>query len=178
MPMRWGIAAFYVAAAVLTGYAALYQMLQTINGAPWSWWYLIRLGASILLLVGGIKAVAPRVKSGWLVAISAAIPLAFCALFGSLPPRCWIFAFVVAVVALATLLIGSAMNRHGFAAFTASLLLVLSWLPASIATLRDYFAGNAPSTSPVALLPLLVLWVFIIGASVLSGIVSLRSSQA
>jgi len=57
--------------AVVTGYWALRLMFLPLNGGPQSWWPPIMLGASILLLGGGMHVVAPQVRGVWLVLLAA-----------------------------------------------------------------------------------------------------------
>lgn len=177
MSLRWVKGVLYGVTAFITGYAVLYQMLQKINGGPWSWWYPISLGSSILLLVGSVHAVAPEVSVGWLIALAAAIPLAICGLFGGLPLRCWVFAVALALAAWVGFIIDSAVRRSDIAAFIASSVLTASWLPLSMNTFRAYLSPNSQvANSP--LLPLLSLWTLIIATLVLCGIALFRSSQA
>jgi hypothetical protein len=167
-----------VLTALLTGYAALWEMLQTINGGPWSWLYPIMLGASILLLVGGVRTFAPRIGGGWLAAFAAAIPLALCAPFGGLPLRCWIFAAVLALATWTCLAIGSAIKKAATVAFIAILVLTASWLPGTMNTFHVYFSPNPPNPNPFSLLPLLIVWAPIFATLAVCGIAMTRSSQA
>lgn len=177
MLIRWAPAALYAVTAVLTGYSALYQMLQTINGGPWSWWFPIMLGASILLLIGSFHNVAPLVRPVWLAVIAAAIPLAICSVFGSLPLRCWVFALAVATLAWASLAVTTSVQNVSLTAFIASLMLAVSWLPVSFHTFHIYFSPYPPNADPIALLPLLILWSLITVCLVLSGKSSFRGSR-
>jgi hypothetical protein len=171
----WSAGILYVVTAFQTGYLVLYAMLQTVNGGPWSWWYPIMLGASILLLVGGVHVVAFRVKEGWLVVLAAALPLAMCGAFGGLPLRCWVFAIAVAVVTWASLALASAFKRAAITGLIATLILAASWVPPSVRTLSVYFSAKPPDPNPVALLWLLAPWVLIV-ASIIAGIVLSKSS--
>ena len=117
-----------VVTAFLTGYMVLYVMLQTVNGGPWSWWYPIMLGASILLLVGGVHVVASGVKKGSLVALAGVLPLIMCGAFGGLPLRCWVFAIAVALVTWAGLALASAFKRTAITGLIAAVILAASWV--------------------------------------------------
>ncbi|HWO30867.1 MAG TPA: hypothetical protein VNO32_18890, partial [Candidatus Acidoferrum sp.] len=55
-----GSGILYCITALLTGHAAFYMMMQTVNGGPWSWWGPIMLGAAILLMTASIHTLAPR----------------------------------------------------------------------------------------------------------------------
>ena len=176
MLIRYSASILFVLTAFLTGYITLYGMLQTLNGAPWFWWYPIMLGASILLLVGGVHAIAPRVKRIWLIVLAATIPLILCGVFGGLPLRCWLFAIVVASVTWATISLASAFQRAGVTAFIASLILAAPWVTPSVHTLNVYFSPKPPNPDPRALLWMLALWVVII-ASIIAGAVLSKSPR-
>src|SRR5215831_4286044 len=95
---RAGTGALHLLTGVMTGYWALRLMFLPLNGGPQSWWPPIMLGASIVLLVGGVHAVIPRVQGFWLVLLAPAISLVLCAvLFQNLGARCWFFALAMAL---------------------------------------------------------------------------------
>ena len=88
----------YVVTGLVTGYAAVYQMMQTVNGGPWSWSYPLMLSASVLLIVCGVQNAFSGIAAVWLALIAALLPIVFCALFGAIPARCWVFAIVIGAV--------------------------------------------------------------------------------
>ena len=164
--------------AVVTGYWALRLMFLPLNGGPQSWWPPIMLGASILLLGGGMHVVAPQVRGVWLVLLAAVLPLALCAvLFGALAFRCGFFALVVALSMWITQSLASAVNRAGGLALIVSLILAVSWVPGSLNTLRLYFSPTTSRPDPTVLILLLVPWVFIT-ASVIAGVALCRSPKS
>jgi hypothetical protein len=174
---KWALGIVCGVTGLVTGYAAVYQMLQTINGGPWSWWYPIMLGASVLLLTGAVHALAPSVNRGWLVALGAGIPLTLCAAFGTRPVRCWIFAVILGAATWTSLLFASTVKRAGIVSLLAAVILSVSWVPISIHTFGSYLSPNPTSSDPAVLLPVLILWALMIATLVLSGIGSLRSSS-
>ncbi len=169
MSMRASAGILYGITALLTGFAAFSMMMQTVNGGPWSWWGPIMLGAAVLLMVAGLRALAPRLSVSWLAAIAAATPLAICTAFGTWPLRCWIFAAALGLSAWA-ILKADATIRHGdIAAFSVSLLLVASWTSISMNTVHAYLSTNVLNTSAVALVVLLLYWILIIAVLVRAG---------
>jgi hypothetical protein len=175
--VRWARGMIYAATALLTGYATLYQILQTANGGPWSWWYPIMLGGSILLVVGDIREIVPKLNSLWLVALSALIPLALCGILGGLPLRCWAFGIGLGFIAWIGLAVGSTTRQLNFLTLASSLTLLASWLPMSVRTFRVYLSSGAPSSNATVLLPLFLTWVLLIATVALSSSVSLRNSR-
>jgi hypothetical protein len=172
------VGSLYVVTAVITGYWALRLMFLPLSGGPQSWWPPIMLGASILLLGGGMHVVVPQVRGVWLVLFAAVLPLALCAvLFGALAFRCGFFALVVALSMWITQALASPVNRVGGLALIVSLILAVSWVPGSVNTLRLYFSPTTSSPDPTVLILLLVPWVFII-ASVIAGIALCRSPKS
>src|SRR5580700_1331657 len=176
--MRWLAGFLYSVTALLTGYAASFLMMQTVNGGPWSWWGPVMLGASILLMVVGIRAFATRLAVGWLAAIAAATPLLICSAFGEWPLRCWIFALAVGLSALAIFKVDATIKHGDAAAFFAGSLLGMSWISVSVNTVRAYFSANVANPNPAALALLFVFWGAIIATLLSSGLsVSRRPSS-
>ena len=175
--MRWTRGMTYAVTALLTGYATLYQILQTVNGGPWSWWYPIMLGGSILLVVGNIHELVPKLNNLWLVALSALMPLALCGLLGRPPLRCWAFGIALAFIAWIGLAVGSTTRQLNVLTLASSLALLASWLPMSVRTFRVYLSSNASGSNATVLLPLFLTWALLIATVALSSSVSLRSSR-
>lgn len=73
--MKRAAGVLYVVTALVSGFWASYLIGRASIGGPWSWWYVVTLGASVLLLVGGVHTVLPQVRRDWLVAIAAGISL-------------------------------------------------------------------------------------------------------
>ncbi len=173
MKKRSGI--LYCITAALTGYAAFYMMMQTVNGSPFPWWGPIMLGSAILLMVVGIRSLAPRLTVGWAALIAAATPLAICTDFGTWPLRCWVFA---AVLALSTcfLLKAETILKHGdVAAFALSLVLLASWIAISIGTFHTYLSKPQVTATAAALVVLLLYWVLTLSVVIRSGTTIFRS---
>jgi len=177
MSMRASTGILYSITAFLTGFAAFSMMMQTVNGGPWSWWGPIMLGAAVLLMVAGFRALAPRLAVGWLAAIAAATPLAICTAFGTWPLRCWIFAAALGLSGWAILKADATIKHGDIAALSVSLLLVASWTSISVNTVHAYLSPNALNTSNVALVVLLFYWVLTIGVLVRAGITVFRSQS-
>jgi hypothetical protein len=164
-----GSGLLYGITALLTGYAAFYMMMQTVNGGPWSWWGPIMLGAAILLMTASIHTLAPRLALSWLAAIAAATPITICSAFGTWPLRCWIFAAALGLAAWTAFKLDVTIRRGDLAAFSVSLLLAASWTSVSLNTVRSSLSLNTPNTTVVALLVLLFYWVLIIGSLARAG---------
>ena len=167
--MRWPAGILYSITAFLTGYAAFFLMMQTVNGGPWSRWGSVMLGASILLMVVGIHALATRLAIGWLIAIGSATPPVICSVFGEWPLRCWLFALAVGLSALAIFKVDAVIGHGDIAAFLASSLLGASWISVSVNTVRAYFSPNVANPSPAVLALLFLFWVPIITTLLISG---------
>jgi hypothetical protein len=132
------------------------------------------LGAAILLMVAGIRAVAPRLAVVWLAVIAATVPLAICTAFGTWPLRCWVFAAALGLSAWAILKVDAAIKRGDIAALSVSLLLVASWTSISVNTVHAYLSLNALNASPVVLVVLLFYWILVIGVLVRAGVTVFR----
>ena len=167
-----------VMTAVITGYWALRLMFPPVNAGPQSWWPAIMLGASILLLGGGVHTVVPPVRGAWLVLFAAAFPLVLYAVhFRALPSRCWFFALAVALSMWITQALASALKRAQYVVLITSLILAASWVPVSVNTLRFYFSPTPRSPDPMVLFSLLALWVLIL-ESVVVGILLCKSPRS
>jgi len=164
----------YVVTALLIGFAAFYMMMQTVNGAPFSWWGPVILGAAILLMVAGIHAVESRIQAGWLSLIAAATPLAICTAFHDWPLRCWIFAAILGALAWVIFKIEAAFKRGAFAAFCLSMIMAAAWLFVSVSTIHS--AINALGSNAAVLVVLAFYWVLIIAVLTQSGRSILRRS--
>jgi hypothetical protein len=176
--MRGGAAAgsFYLVTGLLTGYAAVYQMMQTVNGGSWSWSYPLMLGASVLLLVSGVHDMFVNISTVWLALIAAAFPIGFCALFGATPVRCWVFAIFIGAVTWACFTLAGG-RRPGLPALIGSSALIASWLPSSVATMYAYLFRNPPVTNRPVLTTLIIFWIFLLAAMMISSISFFRARQ-
>lgn len=174
--MRWAAGLLYVVTGLLTGYAAVYQMMQTVNGGPWSWSYPFMLGASVLVLVSGVQNVFADIGAVWLALIAAVLPIGFCALFGTVPVRCWVFAIIIGAVTWACFTLAGG-RRPGLPALIASGALIASWLPSSVATIYAYLFPNLPAVNQPVLTPLIVFWMFLLAAMIISSVSFFRAPQ-
>jgi hypothetical protein len=174
--MRWAIGVLYVVTGLLTGYAAVYQMMQTVNGGLWSWSYPLMLGASVLLLASGIHNLFPRTTAVWLALIAAVIPIALCALFGSMPVRCWAFAAIIGFVTWSCFTFAGG-RRPGLTALIASMALIASWLPSSFGTIHAYLFPTPPAANQPVLTPLIVFWILLLVVTIISGVSFFRVPQ-
>ena len=75
MSLRQIAGILYVATALISGYLEVSLSLRPLIGGPWSWWYAAILGASVMLLVGGVLSIASQMKSAWFVALLASLLL-------------------------------------------------------------------------------------------------------
>lgn len=99
MPVRQAAGVLYVATALVSGFWEISLMLRPLIGGPWSWWYVLTLGASVLLLVGGVHTVVPEVRGAWLVALAVIVPLVLWSLFRDGSWVWLVFTVVTALVA-------------------------------------------------------------------------------
>jgi hypothetical protein len=166
----------YVVTALVTGLLASYLIGGASIGGPWSWWYVVTLGASVLLLVGGVHTVFPRIKHKWLVAIAGTVSLAPWNL-GAWLGEGLAFALVVALVCWGVLVVAPLRKRGWILPLAASVLLAAWWIPASVQTLRTFFSPKPPSLDPMQLAWTLVPSVLAI-ASLIASATSSRKSVA
>jgi len=170
MPLRQAAGVLYVVTALVSGYWEVSLMLRPLIGGPWSWWYMIMLGASVLLLVGGASAIAPQFQDGWFVTLAAIVPLLLGVLFRHWSWVWLVFIVATVLVAWGALALASALQRGWVVALIASLLLAAWWVPASIRIFGAYLSPRplgSPSTAELlwALTPVLL-----IVASVIVGV--------
>jgi len=140
---------------------------------------MIGLGGAVLLLVGGVFMLFPKIKKIWLLAIVAVILATCWAVFlrEFSKPYC-IFVAAVNLVTWATVTWGAVSKRPAIVAFIASVSLALFWLPVSVSLFRSTIVVGAPIADVLAAnSPLIALWILIIAASVLSGFVSFRPQK-
>lgn len=174
MLMRRVAGIFHVGIAIVTGYWGLQAMFSDSSGGRFFWWPVTMLGASVVLLAGGILVLFPQIKKGWLVALAGIILLViWAALIRDFSWTYNIFAVAVTLITWGTLALASGLKRPATAPLLASLMLAVAWLPGSVIAFRAYLFPNPPARNPPALLPLLVLWVLVI-ASVIVGAISSR----
>lgn len=118
--------ALYVVTAIVTGSWSVYLIGCVSIGGPSSGWYVITLGASILMLIGGIHVLLPRLRRVWLLAIALAVSTLPWNLDG------WLSALVVTSVAWGGLAAASIIRRPAVMPLLASLILGAWWFPASV----------------------------------------------
>lgn len=165
--IRQGAGVLYVVTALVSGYWASYLIGRASIGGPSSWWYPITLGASVLLLVGGVHTALPDLKRSWLVAIAAGVSLLPWNL-GAWLREGLTFALVVTLVSWGALAAASTWKRAWIVAFIASVLLAAWWIPASVYNLGVYFSPKQSSLSPMQLAETLIPSVLVV-ASLIAG---------
>jgi hypothetical protein len=173
--MRLFTGILYIVTASVVGYAALYMMMETVNGSPFSWWGPIILAASILLFVDGVYALIPRLTSVWLAIIAAGLPLAICGLFGTWPLRCWVFAGILGFVEWAFLSLGVTIKRNAISAFSASVVLVVSWAVASVSLVNSFVSSRTWRLSTFIVAVFLATWLLVLGVFAISSFSMFRS---
>ncbi len=167
----------YLVTALITGYPAL-QLLFTPTGGSFFWWPWVMFGASVLVMVGGIQTIVPRMKQRWSVAIAAAVPLILWIVF--IREFLWIFWIFAATLTLLTwgiVAFASALNRNWVAGFAASLTLAVAWLPTSVEAWVLYFSPRPPNPDPTWLLRPLAPEALAV-VSLITGIVPCRSPRS
>jgi hypothetical protein len=174
MPLRQAAGILYVVTALVSGYWEVSLMLRPLIGGPWSWWYVIMLGASVLLLVGGVHTVAPQVKWAWLVVLAVIASLVLWSLFRDGSWVWLVFTVATALVAWVALALASTLQRGSLVAVIASVALAAWWIPASVRTLSAYFSTRPSSPDPAGLLWALIP-ALLIFASIIAGVVLSKS---
>ncbi len=170
MPLRQAAGILYVVTAIVSGYWEISLMLRPLIGGPWSWWYMIMLGASVLLLVGGVHVVAPQVKWAWLLALAVVASLVLWSLFRDGSWVWLVFTVATAVVTWGVLTLASTFQRGSLVAVIASVALAAWWVPSSVRTLSAYFSPR-PSSPDLAGLLWALTPALLITASVVIGVV-------
>lgn len=180
MPVRQTVGTLFLVTALISGYGEWYLMSLTILGGPWSWWYPVMFGASIVLLVGGILTLLPRMRRVWLTAIAVALPLVRCIPFG-LSWSCGIFAIVIGLTTWGTLALASAWKRASVVALIPSAALALWWLPVSvkflIGVLVIYLSPDLTNVNLTGILWALTPSILVV-ASLIAGVALLRTEGA
>lgn len=174
MLKRWAAGFLYLVTALFTGYWGL-----RFTFAPAGvWWLLTMLGAPILMLVGGVLTLFPRVKKVWLVALAGTILFViWVAFIREFLWVYWVFAVAVVLVTWGILALASALKREWLAGFVASVILAASWAPVSVEVWVEYFSPKNPGTDQMGLILLvLVPWVLIV-ASLIAGVALSKSPQ-
>ncbi len=171
MQVKQTVGILFLLTAFVTGYWEFYLMVRPLIGGPWSWWYPIMFGASILLLVGAVLVLLPRMKSRWLVALAVAVPLILCSPFG-VSWSCAIFVAAIGFATWGTLALASACKRPWVVPFTAGVVLAAWWIPASVHSVGTYLSPKPPSLDPMelawALVPSVLVLASLIAAAILS----------
>jgi hypothetical protein len=75
MSIRQIAGVLYIVTALVSGYWEFNLTMRPLVGGPSSWWYPVTLGASVVLLVGGVLSFASQVRSAWLVVFLASLLL-------------------------------------------------------------------------------------------------------
>ena len=175
--MRLLTGTLYLITAFIMGYAAFLSMMQAVNGAPSSWLNPIALAASVVLLMAGVKAFAPQLPDLWLVALSACLPLALCAVLMALPPRCWVFAGVIAATQWALGWSGRSLNWEGLSAFVAGSVLLVLWTVVEYKLFNFYLNSGTIGLSPYLIGQAIIFWLLLAGVVIRSAYALFRKSQ-
>jgi hypothetical protein len=150
--IRQAAGLLYAVTALVSAYWEFSLMLRLFIGGPWSWWYMIMLGASVLLLVGGVHIVAPQIRGGWLVALAAMVPLLLWSLFRHWSWVWLVFTLATAMIAWGTLFLAAALQKPWVVSLIASVLLAIWWVPASVRALSAYFSPKPTNLDPTELI--------------------------
>jgi len=168
------VSMLYFVTAFVTGYWECYLLVRPVNGGPWSWWFPITLGASIVLLIGGILTIVPRMKNKWLVVIALVVPLLLCSPFGW-SWTCAIYAASLALLTWVVLALAAALKRSWIVTLVACLVLASWWIWAAAYNLGVYLSPKPPSLDRIALFWVLITCVLVL-ASLVAGVVSFKCS--
>jgi hypothetical protein len=149
------VGGLYIVTALLTGYWEFSIMMQTAIGRPWSWWYPVTFGASILLLLGGISTIFSRVRKEWILILAIIVVMAFCAVIGCWSYWTWVCTGYVAgmmVVVWSSLALAGAVNKSWLVPFMASAVLASRWIPGVITDFDQFLSPKSLSTDVTAIL--------------------------
>lgn len=166
--MRMLAVALNVVTALVMGFFGLRVMFTPLNLGRFYWWPLAMFGAPILLMVGGVRILFPHLKQIFLLTLCAGILfLTWLTFIHYLSWTYCIFAIAEMLTCWGVLSVSSAVNSDGLLSLVAGALLVLSWIPASIETVRaqlkDFLVGNLAN-----LVLLLFFWALMISSCVLA----------
>ena len=149
------VGGLYIVTALLTGYWEFSIMMQTAIGRPWSWWYPVTFGASILLLLGGISTVFSRVRKEWTLILTFIVVMVFCAVIGCWTYWTWVCTGYVSgmmLVVWSALTLAGAVNKSWLVPFIASFVLASRWVPGVINDFEQFLSPKPPSTDATGIL--------------------------
>jgi hypothetical protein len=169
MPIKQAAGIVYALTAIVSGYWEMSLILRPTIGGPWSWWYMIMLSASVLLLIGGVHVVAPQMKSASLVVLSVVVSLVLWSLFRDSSWVWLVFSIATAAVTWGVLTLASTFQRDSLVAAIAGAVLAAWWISASVRTLITYFSPS-PSNPGLAGLVWTLTPVLLITASAVIGV--------
>lgn len=141
----WGIFEFFVGA--LFAVESSLGMLQIINVMKEGWWGPVTLGAAILLALGGLAQLLPRVHAMVFALIAALLPVGIALAAGELSARTAVFAVLLAFFAWTMQRLSRAPGRTEAGSLFCSLVLAIALLNTTIALFRFYW--NDPSFWPL-----------------------------
>jgi len=126
--MKAVLGTLFVVTALATGYWECFLMMRQVIGAPGSAWYPLTLGASIVLLSGGILTLFPATRVVWLVAIAILIPFALCVPLGVTWP-CMVFSLATGLATWGAFALATTFNRMSLVPLFAGVALAAWWIP-------------------------------------------------
>lgn len=174
MQLRRAAGILHIVTAFFTGYWGLRMMFAPFPSGSFFWWPLTMFGAPILLLIGGILTLFPRMKKIWLIAIAGTIVLGvWVAFLRDFDLVFWVFAASVALATYGILALTSALRRNWLSGLVASLALAISWIPMSVEVLAQYLSPQSKGWDPPLLLSLVLApWILILASIVAASILS------
>ena len=160
--------------ALVAAYWGVRAMFTLGPEGPLFWLPMVAFGAPVLLLVGGVLALAPHLRKGWLLGLAGFVFVAFWAIFlRELGKSYWVFATLTMLLTWAGLSWASAIGRPAIVALLASVTLIIIWLPVATNLLRSL---TVPALAANA--PLLGLWILDVGTAVISAFATLHPQKA
>jgi hypothetical protein len=160
---RSAVSALCILTTLVTAYYALRLMFGSVNGGPRLWWPWLMLGASILLLVGGVHLVIPRVCPFVPFLGAPVIPLLLClGLLGHVVVRCWLFAGAILLGTCVIECLIWVSRKPGLTLLITSLLLAGSWVPFSVNIWRGYFSPYPQVLDPRVLVVSYAPWLLML----------------
>ena len=174
------VGGLYIVTSLLTGYWEFSIMMQTTIGRPWSWWYPVAFGASILLLLGGISTVFSRVRKEWTLILTFIVVMVFCAFIGCWAYWTWLCTGYVSGMTLivwSALTLAGTVNKSWLVPFISSVVLASWWVRGVINDFYLFLSPKPPSTDATAILLELVPCI-LVAACLVAALVVREPSHA
>ncbi|HEY1579480.1 MAG TPA: hypothetical protein VGF82_20620 [Terracidiphilus sp.] len=141
----WGL--FELVVGVFFALESTVGMMQIVNVAKEGWWGPVTLGAAILLAIGGLAQLLPKIHAAVFVALAAVVPLGISILASELSPTTAIFVVSLAFFAWTMQKQSRAAGRSEVGMLVCGIVLAIALGNTTVNLFRFYW--NDPSFWPL-----------------------------